>query len=476
MVDGRQANFVAGKWVASDEVIDNINPATGESFAAISMAGLADLERSVAAAQRVHESRLMYELAPHKRAAMLHSIADALNSLKPDGARLLCLESGKRLRDAEDEFDEAVRYFRYYSGIADKLEGRSIPLGSGYIDYTVHVPYGVTAHIVPWNFPLSIAARSLAPALATANTAVVKVPELAPMAALLLGRACEMAEVPEGAVSILCGSGPLIGGALVNHPSVQQVAFTGSVPVGQKILADLAHRVVPSVVELGGKSAGIVARDANMARVLDSIYWGIFFNAGQVCSALSRLIVPREMQDEIVGRIEEKIAGFSVGNGLENHDITPVISEAHQERVLAAIDGGISQDGRLVCGGHRLNRAGYFVAPTIFADVDVEMTVAQKEIFGPVLVVQPYDRDEEALAIANGTDFGLAAGIFTQDIDRAGWFSDRLNAGQIYVNEWYAGGVETPFGGTGMSGNGRDKGQEAIFNYVHTRNVAIRLA
>ncbi|MCF6327895.1 MAG: aldehyde dehydrogenase family protein [Devosiaceae bacterium] len=470
-----QANFVAGNWVTSNKVIDNINPATGESFAKVSMASLNDLEKSVSQAQKIHESRMLYEMKPGERAAMIYRIGDALLELKQVGAQILCLESGKRLCDAEDEFDEAIRYFRYYAGMADKLEGRSIPLGAGYIDYTLNMPYGVTAHIIPWNFPLSIAARSLAPALAAANCAIVKVPELAPMTALLLGRACEMAEVPKGIVSILCGDGPQIGGALVRHPDVSQVVFTGSVAVGQQIMGVLAERVVPCITELGGKSGGIVARDANLEKVLDSVYWGIFFHSGQVCSAMSRLIVPREMQDEIIHMIEAKIDTFSVGDGIENNDITPVISETHLNGIIGSIEEGISEGARLVRGGHRLNRAGFFVAPTIFADIHTEMTVGKKEIFGPVLSLQPYDDDAEALAIANGTDYGLAAGVFTQDIDKAGWFSDRLDAGQVYVNEWYGGGVETPFGGMKMSGNGRDKGQEAIFNYVQTKNVAIRI-
>jgi aldehyde dehydrogenase (NAD+) len=410
--------------------MDVTDPSTGLTFAKICLADPADVTAAVHAAEQAHKARVMIDMAPSARAKMLRDIALALRDLKPEGAGLLSRESGKRRTDAEAEFDEAIRYFEYYSGLADKLEGRSIPLGPKYIDYTVHVPYGVTAHIVPWNFPLSIAARSLAPALAMGNCAIVKVPELAPLATLLLGKACQVAEVPAGVVSILCGTGVEAGETLVNHPDVQQVVFTGSVAVGQRILLNLSQRVVPAVTELGGKSAAIVTRGADLDKVIGSVFWGIFFNAGQVCSAMSRLVVPREMQDEIA---------------------------------------------TLVTGGHRIDRAGFFVAPTLFKDVTKGMVLAQEEVFGPVLILQPYDTGAEALEIANATKFGLASGVFSQDIDKIGWFSDRLIAGQVYVNEWYAGGIETPFGGMKLSGNGRDKGQEAIFNYLQTKNIAIKL-
>ena len=471
-----QPNFIAGEWVQSTTLLDNVDPATGVGFAKVSLASIADVDLAVEAARKTHEERTLVDMPPAERGRMLLRVAGELNLLREEGTKLLTRESGKRLSDAHAEFDEAVRYFEYYAGLCDKLEGRSIPLGSTYVDYTVHVPYGVTAHIVPWNFPLSIAARSLAPALATANCAIVKVPELAPMAAMLLGNACRAAGVPDGAVSILCGYGADVGEALTSHKDVRQVVFTGSVPVGQRILENLSKRIVPAITELGGKSAAVVTLDADLDKVLDSVFWGIFFNAGQVCSAMSRLVVPRALQGEIVDRILAKIETLSIGDGLSNCDVTPLISAQQVDRVMAKIELGVSEGASLKCGGKRLDRDGFFIAPTVFADVDGEMAIGCEEVFGPVLVLQPYDTEAEALALANGTEYGLCAGVFSQDIDKIGWFADRLIAGQIYVNEWYAGGIETPFGGMKMSGNGRDKGYEAIYNYLQTKNVAIKLS
>ena len=476
VLNNPQANFIAGEWVRSDHLIDNIDPATGEAFAQVCLASVADVDVAVIAGQTAFDAGLLANMDPAERGRLLLRIAAELNALRDEGAKLLTRESGKRLSDSHAEFDEAIRYFEYYAGLADKLEGRSIPLGANYVDYTVHVPYGVTAHIVPWNFPLSLAARSLAPALATGNSVVVKVPELAPMAALLLGNACKAAGAPDGVVSILCGYGHDVGEALTLHKNVRQVVFTGSVPVGQRILKNLSERIVPAVTELGGKSAAVVTKDADLDKVLDSVFWGIYFNAGQVCSAMSRLIVPRELQSEIADRIIAKIDTLSVGDGLSNHDVTPLISALQVDRVMAKIEQAVSEGATLLAGGHRLDRSGYFVAPTLFSDVDATMQIGHEEVFGPVLILQPYDTEAEALALANGTEYGLCAGVFSQDIDKIGWFSDRLIAGQIYVNEWYAGGIETPFGGMKMSGNGRDKGYEAIFNYVQTKNVAIKLS
>ena len=475
MGESLQPNFIAGEWVSSADAVDVLDPAIDEVIARVSLVGSKELDRAINAAEQVHRSGALTRVRPSIRRDMLWRVGDALAFLKPSGAILLSRESGKRLIDAEAEFDEAIAYFRYYSGLADKIEGSSIPLGAEYHDYTVRIPYGVTAHIVPWNFPLAITARSLAPALAAGNTAVVKLSELAPLTGLLLGKACEIAAIPKGAVSILCGDGATIGNALVQHDAIQQVVFTGSVRVGQQILERLAQRVVPAVTELGGKSAAIVAPDADLDQVRQNVYSGAFLNAGQVCSAMSRLIVPRALQDQLSAMIAQDISKLSIGPGIKNNDVTPVISQQHADRILTAVADAKDEGATLVAGGHRLNRIGNFVAPTLFKDVTRDMTLAQNEVFGPVLAILPYDSLQEALAIANCTKFGLAAGIFTRSLNLAHSLASQLEAGQIYVNEWYAGGIETPFGGMKLSGNGRDKGQDAILNYLQTKNIGIRL-
>jgi len=262
---------------------------------------------------------------------------------------------------------------------------------------------------------------------------------------------------------------------LVQHPQVNQIVFTGSVPTGRSILHAAADRIVPCVMELGGKSAAIAHADADLDTVLASIRSGIFFNAGQVCSAMSRVLVHESIHDELVERAVQLAEGLSVGHGLENPDLTPLISSDQRERVERLCQTGIDAGANAVTGGQRIDRAGWFMQPTVFTDVRPDMEIAREEIFGPALSLMKFRTEEEAIEIANGTDYGLVAGVFTRDLDRAMHTAQQLVAGQVFVNEWFAGGVERPFGGTRQSGYGREKGLEALDNYLQTKNVAIRL-
>jgi aldehyde dehydrogenase (NAD+)/betaine-aldehyde dehydrogenase len=368
------------------------------------------------------------------------------------------------------------RYLTYYAGLADKLEGRQIPLGDGYVDYTVHEPFGVSAQIVPWNGPLPVGARSIACALVTGNTVVLKSPEDSPLSLFLLAEACERAGVPPGAVNIVCGYGAEAGAALAAHPDIDHIVFTGSVETGKSVLRAAAERVTPCVMELGGKSGAIVHADADLDRTAASAVRGIFTHAGQICSAGSRLIVHRSLHDDLVARIVKLASARTVGPGIDGCDMGPLISARQLARVEALCAAGIAEGATAVLGGAQVpGLAGHFMAPTIFTGVRPDMRIAQEEFFGPVLVVIPFDTPEEAVAIANGTPYGLAAGVYTRDLKLAHWTADRLVAGQVYVNEWWAGGVETPFGGMKRSGYGREKGQEALLGYVQTKNVGIRL-
>jgi acyl-CoA reductase-like NAD-dependent aldehyde dehydrogenase len=281
--------------------------------------------------------------------------------------------------------------------------------------------------------------------------------------------------VPEGAVNILTGWGDEAGAALVAHPRVNQIVFTGSVPTGRAILHAAADRIVPCVMELGGKSAGIVHADADLDTVIASIRSGIFFNAGQVCSAMSRVLVHESIHDELVDRAVQLAEGLHVGHGLDNAELTPLISGEQRERVERLCRAGVDAGARAVTGGSRIDRPGYFMQPTVFTDVHPDMEVAREEIFGPALALMKFRTAEEAVEIANGTDYGLVAGVFTRDLDRALTTAQQLVAGQVFVNEWFAGGVETPFGGMQRSGYGREKGLEALDNYLQTKNVAVRL-
>lgn len=468
-------NYLAGRWVDGDAVLPVEDPATGEVFAEAPLAGEATMAQALEAARASADRGDMSHMKPQARADLMRAVAREIRALSDEGAPILTRESGKRLSDAKGEFEEAAAYFDYYGGLADKIEGKHIPLGPDYVDYTVYEPMGVSAQIVPWNFPVSLAARSLAPALAAGNAVIVKSPELDPLGMTVLARALERAGVPEGAVSILNGLGREAGARLVSAPEVDQIVFTGSVPTGRAILHAAAETVTPALVELGGKSAAVVFDDADAQGVLESVRGGIFFNAGQVCSAMSRLLVHRSVYARTVEAVAAMAQGLKAGHGLDEAEHTPVIS-ADQLAQIESVVSTARQDGAVVAaGGARLDRAGYFMAPTVISDVTPQARVAQQEIFGPVICITPFDTEDEAVRIANGTDFGLVAGVFTRDLARAHRVAHRLRAGQVFVNEWFAGCIATPFGGVGKSGFGREKGVEALFNYVRTKNIAISL-
>lgn len=475
--DGFVRNFVAGTWLDGDDGahIAIEDPGNAEHLADCALASDETLALALDGARASFERGDLADMLPRNRATLMFRIATEIRKVADEGANLLCRESGKTLEAAFDEFEEAAQYFEYYGGVADKIEGKSIPLGPDYIDYTVLEPLGVSAQIVPWNFPVSIAARSLAPAMAAGNSVIIKSPELAPIGLAMLGVALERAEVPAGAVSILNGIGHDIGAKLIASSKIDQIVFTGSVPTGQAILRAAATPVTPALMELGGKSAALAFEDCNIDTLMDSLKNGIFYNAGQVCSAMARVLVHRSIYVEAVERAAELANSLSVDHGLNNPDHTPVVSAQQLDRIEKITLIARQSGARIAAGGTRLDRAGYFMAPTILADVDPSASVAQDEIFGPVACFTPFDSDAEAIAMANGTEFGLVAGVFTKDLARTHRVASKLRAGQVFANEWFAGGISTPFGGVGKSGFGREKGLEALYNYVRTKNIAISL-
>ncbi|MDH4612635.1 aldehyde dehydrogenase family protein [Pseudomonas sp. BN102] len=469
-------NFIDGQWTDSEQHITVNSPGTTELVATVAQASIADAERAIQAARRCADSGELTRARPAQRVAWLLEVAAQIRAVTEEGAWVLCQENGKSLRDARDEFIEAARYFEYYAGMADKIEGTSIPLGNGYMDFTVYDPMGVSLQIVPWNFPVSICARSLAPALAAGNAVVIKSPELSPLGLCVLLKAIERAGLPRGAVNLICGRGREVGAYMAGHRDVDQIVFTGSVGTGQSILRAAAEHAIPSVMELGGKSAALVFPDADREQLLASVRSGIFFNAGQVCSAMSRLLVHRSVYDDVVAEVVVMAEGLSVGVGQDDPELTPVISAGQLEGIEAMCRRAQEEGAVVATGGEAINGLrGHYMAPTVFRDVTPDMEIAQAEVFGPVLAVIPFDTEDEAIAIANGTEFGLVSGVFTRDLDRALRCARRLRAGQVFVNEWYAGGIETPFGGVGLSGFGREKGQEALYSYVRTKNLALRI-
>jgi aldehyde dehydrogenase (NAD+) len=473
-------NYIDGAWVDGGAGRLSVeNPGTGEALAEHAVANAADVDRAVQAARRVHLAGDWAGLRPVERGRIVKKMGEYLLANLDEISRVLTLEQGKPLWEAEIEIKGAARYFEYYGNQAETVEGRSIPLGSGYFDFTTYEPMGVSAQIIPWNYPVEMTARGIAAALATGNACVIKTPELTPLSCAYLAKAGEYAGLPQGALSILCGYGSEAGAALSAHPDVNHIVFTGSVGTGIAIASAAALNVVPCVLELGGKSAAIVHGDADLDAFENDIRWGIYFNAGQVCSAMSRVIVHESVHDEVVARASAIAASLSVGPGFEREtsglNMGSMVSTGQRDRAASMVRAAEEAGAVIAAGGRPLNLPGAFLDPTVLSGVTQDMVIANEEVFGPVLSVLKFKDEAEAIAMANATPYGLVGGVFTRDLDRATRATSQIRAGQIFVNEWFAGGVETPFGGYGKSGYGREKGREALWNYVQTKNVAIRL-
>ncbi len=473
-------NFIDGDYCEGGAGhVEVLDPSTDERVADQAIADEGDVDRAVSAAAALSASRAWSDLRPVERGRVVRKMGEYIFDRIDEIAPILTREAGKPLWEARLELEGAARYFEYYGNQAETMEGRSIPLGGGYFDFTTHEPFGVSAQIIPWNYPMEMTARSLSAALAVGCSVVVKTPELDPLTNRFFADAALACGLPDGALNILCGLGKDTGAALTAHPGVNQIVFTGSVQTGTAIATAAARNVVPCVLELGGKSAAIVHDDADLDAFLSDVRWGIYFNAGQVCSAMSRVVAHEKIHDRLVDGIVSMAEDLDIGDGLGFPDfganMGPMISEAQCQRAAGMVSKAERDGARAATGGRRMNRPGYFLEPTVMTGVTPDMTIANDEVFGPVLSVLKFSTEEEAIRIANGTPYGLVAGVFTSDIDRAMRATKALRAGQVFVNEWYAGGVETPFGGFGKSGYGREKGREALLNYVQTKNVAIKL-
>jgi aldehyde dehydrogenase (NAD+) len=469
-----------GLWVdgterpADDgETLTVEDPATGEALTCVAAATEADVATAVSVAATAGEE--WGATLPKERSRTLLAIAEAIREHAARLAEIETLENGKPHSEARDQVRRCARHFEYYAGEADKLEGDSIPLGDGYVDYTVHEPLGVTAHIVPWNVPIYLFARSVAPALAAGNTAVVKPAEETPIGALTVARLAEEAGLPSGVLNVVPGDGVEAGAMLTAHPDIDCVTFTGSGATGREVAKSAVSNVNEVHLELGGKSPLLVFPDADPDRAVEETVRGIFTNAGQVCSASSRVLVHEDVHDEYVKRLADAVEGLSVGPGIDDPDVGPLVSDEHQERVGEYLEVGRETVGEPLVGGAAFDRPGYFVEPTVFDHVDNDSRIAQEEVFGPVLTVGTFTDESEAVRLANDTRYGLVAGVMTRDVGRAHRVARDLEAGQVYVNEWFAGGNETPFGGYKESGIGRENGRQAIHNYTQLKNVCVRL-
>ncbi len=472
------ALFIDGKWMSSQagKYFETLNPATEEVLAKVPRAGAVDVDVAVQAARKAFYGEWS-EATPAERGRLLYRLAQAVQAHRDELAMLETLDNGKPLKEALGDIDGVVQTIEYNAGAADKLQGDTIPLGKEVVDFTWLEPLGVTAHIVPWNFPLGIAVRSVAPALAAGCTVILKPAEETPLSALRFASLAQEVGFPAGVLNVIAGFGEEAGAALVRHPQVRGVTFTGSAETGRKIMAQAAESLKPLVLELGGKNAFVVFEDADLERAVNDAVEAVFGNCGQVCSAASRLLLQRSIYQPFLEKFTERASQLKVAPGLEDGDLGPLVSKEQLQRALSYIDLGLKEGAKLSLGGKQPSHLtrGYFLLPTIFESVQPRMRIAQEEIFAPVVVAIPFDREEEALQIANDVPYGLTSGVYTRDIRRALTFAQRLESGSVWINGWYLGGVQAPTGGMKASGFGRERGLAGIHNYLQIKNVAIRL-
>lgn len=477
MPEIRDQLFIANEWTPArnGQTFEAINPSTEEILTQVARGGPEDIDDAVAAAREAFEGPWR-RVKPEERGRLLYRVARELEARINEFAELETLDTGKPLAHAHGEISGCVRYLDYYAGAADKIHGETIPLGSDYLNYTVREPLGVTAHIVPWNMPLSMVCRSLAPALAAGNTAVIKPAEQTPLTALKFAEIFLDLHFPPGVYNVVPGFGEEAGKALGEHPGIGSITFTGSVETGRNILHSAAEHVKPVVLELGGKSPQIIFADTDLDLAASEVAKGIYSNTGQYCDAGSRLLVDEGVREPLLEKLIQHSRQIKLGEGMNNPDMGPLVSAEHLERVLGYIDIGRQEGANMLIGGKAEEfERGYFVSPTVFDEVESKMRIAQEEIFGPVLSVLPFSGDEEAARIANDSSYGLAAGIFTQNIDRAMRFASEVQAGYVMINEYFTGGMGSPFGGYKQSGIGREKGLVALDNYTQIKNVVLRI-
>ncbi|CDO90795.1 aldehyde dehydrogenase [Mycobacterium triplex] len=468
-------SFIDGESVPSKEVYDNIDPATGRSLGSVARGGGDEVDRAVRAATAASKS--WRDTAPETRATLLTRIADLIGDNQDRLARIESEDTGKPLTQARADAAVAARYFRFYGHAIDSYYGQTIPLSTDLHAYTRREPFGVTGHIVAWNYPMQLLARAVAPAIAVGNCSVAKPADETPRTAVELARLAIAAGVPSGVFNVVTGIGAEAGAALASHPGVDHVGFVGSTQIGSMIAHAAADRVAPTILELGGKSPQIVFPDADLDRAAESIAKAILQNAGQTCSAGSRLLVHDRIHDELVDMVCQRLGLATIGPGLEDPDLGPLVSRKQQQRVESMVSGNVK--GEIRCGGgppkdSKLADGAYF-APTVITDVDPAETIAQEEIFGPVLTVNRFGSEDEAIDLANGTAYGLLGAVWTTDLSRAHRLAAEIRAGQVYVNTYGAGGgVELPFGGFKKSGYGREKGYEALDMFTATKTVVVR--
>ena len=470
-----KAAIIGGEYVMTDSVVEVMNPSTGGVLATTADCGPREIQSAVEAARGTQKK--WRRVAQAERIRLVREVGRLIQRDLEDLAQAESLQTGKPIAQGRRDIEITARYFDFYASVAESFYGSSFSLTDSIEVTTRFEPHGVTAHIIPWNYPMQILGRSLAPSLVTGNCAVIKPAEEAPLTALMLAALVREAGIPDGAVNVVTGMGETAGAALAASPGIDHMSFTGSVEVGRIIGRAAAESLIPVTLELGGKSPNIVFPDADLDRAIPVIANSILQNGGQTCSAGSRLLVHASVHDEVVNRLAAHFASVRVGPALSDPDLGPLISQIQRQRVLGFIDLG-RDEAKVLAGGRSLSggtfQDGYFVEPTLIDNVSQESRLYQEEVFGPVLAVTSFETTDEAVELANATDYGLVAGVWTTNISTAHQMVRDVVAGQVFVNTYGAsGGVELPFGGFKKSGFGREKGVEGIRGFVQVKTAIV---
>lgn len=478
--NGTYLMYVDGEFVAGtgSQTRDVVNPANGEVVAKVAEGTNEDSLLAIKAARRAFDEGGWPETAALERAAMLHKLADLIDQHRDELMRIETLNCGKPLREAEADVIDAANCYRYYAGLATKPHGETFDVPAPSQTFVVREPIGVCAQIIPWNFPFLMAAWKLAPALAAGNTCILKPSELTPLTALRLATFIHEVGFPKGVVNILLGAGPVVGQSIAEHHEVDKVAFTGGTATGRKIMQAATGNLKKLSLELGGKSPNIVFADADFEVALDYAMFGIFVNSGQVCSAGSRLLLEDSIHDRFVEALVERVNNIQVGDGFaDTTQMGPLISKAQMEKVQGYIQTGLDEGARLLCGGKTpANKTtGFYLEPTIFTDTKPEMKIVQEEIFGPVLVIQRFSDEKEAIRLANDTVYGLAGAVFTNDVAKAHRVIRKLRAGITWINTYHPTYNEAPWGGYKQSGIGRELGTYGFEEYTEVKQINVNL-
>ncbi|MCA8913916.1 MAG: aldehyde dehydrogenase family protein [Planctomycetes bacterium] len=469
--------FINGEFVdAGDKrTFDNINPATEDVIAPIAMAGKPDLDAAIDAAKKAQPD--WGSAPPAKRASAIWKVGDEIMKRRHEFAALEAMDSGKPYRECYSiDVPMTADHFKYFAGVLRSLQGETIPVNDNLFVYTLREPLGIVAGITPWNFPMMMAARKIAPAIAAGNAIILKPASPTPLTALLMAECIAAAKVPAGIVAVLNGKGSEVGQAIVEHPDIAAISLTGSTSVGVKMIKDAAPTLKKLTMELGGKSPNVIFADADVEMAVKGAQAAIFYNKGEVCTAGSRLLVEEKVYDEAVEKLAARAGKMVQGDPLDDEcRYGPQNNKSQFDTTMGYIEKGKAEGAKLVAGGTRMGDKGYYVAPTVFADCTPDMTIVKEEIFGPVLAVQKFSDFDDLVAKANSSEYGLAAGVWTRDVSKAHRYAKAVKAGSVWVNcyNWYDSAV--PYGGYKQSGYGREMGLQGLANMTQTKSVWVQL-